>query len=96
MTKKIKELENELALARAEARGLGSQLLDVQQDCINARKTMAEEIMRGVTRKQFLTLPLSMRRAIIKIQAESIAPHYGKEDEHELLDYNYCLRFSRI
>lgn len=41
---KIKELENELALAKAEAEGLGSQLLDVQQDCINARKAERERI----------------------------------------------------
>jgi len=81
---RIKELENNLTLVTAEAQGLGSLLLSVQRDCINARKEVVEEIMKDVTRKQFLTLPLNIRRAIMKIQAESIASQYEKETINEL------------
>ena len=37
MKERIAELENDLVLKTAEAAGLGSQLLDVQRDCVHAQ-----------------------------------------------------------
>lgn len=42
LTMAIRTLENNLALVKAEAEGLGSLLLDVQQDSIAATKKLAE------------------------------------------------------
>jgi len=45
---KCNELTNELTLSKAEAEGYLSQLLDVQKDCIKARKAGIREVVEWI------------------------------------------------
>jgi hypothetical protein len=88
------QLSNQLALVQAEAEGYGTLLLDVQMDCINAKRLLLKILT--ALHKSFPTLPEFIEMLTIPIVWDAEREEYVFKDERKCrvcgcTDLNPCV-----